>query len=83
MKKYFVIFAASLLALTSCDKQFEIRDSNYLTGSTAIDIVADDPGFLASYVNGFYSWMIEFNGGGGSHQDFGHLSVVFNTDLMC
>ena len=83
MKKYIVIFAASLLALASCDKQFDVRVSNELTGSKAIDIVAEDPGFLSSYVNGFYSWMIEFNGGGGSHQDFGHLSVVFTTDLMC
>ena len=83
MKKYIVIFAASLLALASCDKQFDVRVSNELTGSKAIDIVAENPGFLASYVNGFYSWMIEYNGGGGSHQDFGHLSVVFTTDLMC
>ena len=83
MKKYIVIFAASLLALVSCEKQFDVKDSNYLTGTDAISIAAEDPGFLASYVNGFYSWMVEFNGGGGSHQDFGHLSVVFTTDLMC
>ena len=68
MKKYIVIFAASLLALVSCEKQFDVKDSNYLTGTDAISIAAEDPGFLASYVNGFYSWMVEFNGGGGSHQ---------------
>lgn len=83
MKKYIAIFAASLLALVSCEKQFEIQDSSRLTGTEAIAIVEQDPSFLSSYVNGFYAWMIEFNGGGGSHQDFGHLAVVFTTDLMC
>lgn len=83
MKKYFAIFAASLLALASCEKEFEVKDSNSLTGSEAIELTEQDPSFLSSYVNGFYAWMVEFNTGGGSHQDFGHLSMVFTTDMMC
>ena len=82
MKKYIAILAISLLALVSCDKQFEVNDSSVLSGSEAIAMVEQDPSFLASYINGFYAWMVEFNSGGGSHGDFGHLGCVYNTDMM-
>ena len=82
MKKYIAILAISLLALVSCDKQFEVNDSSVLSGSEAIAMVEQDPSFLASYINGFYAWMVEFNTGGGSHGDFGHLGCVYNTDMM-
>jgi hypothetical protein len=81
MKKYIAIFAVSLLALVSCEKQFEVKDSSRLSGTEAIAIAEEDPGFLSSYVNGFYSWMVQFNTGGGSHQDFGHLGCVYTLDM--
>lgn len=82
MKKYIAIIAVSLLALVSCEKQFEVKDSSRLSGTEAIAIAEEDPGFLSSYVNGFYSWMVQFNTGGGSHGDFGHLGVLYNLDMM-
>ena len=82
MKKYFAIIASALIVFSSCEKQFEVQDSSVLSGPEAIELAEQDPEFLVSYINGFYSWMVEFSGSGGSHDDFGHLSIVYNTDMM-
>ncbi|MDD5951742.1 MAG: RagB/SusD family nutrient uptake outer membrane protein [Bacteroidales bacterium] len=82
MKKYFAILASLVLVLSSCEKAFEVSDSERLSGSQAAAIVEESPEFLTSYVNGFYSWMVQFNTGGGSHGDFGHLGCLYNLDMM-
>ncbi len=84
MKKYIAILASAALVLCSCEKSFEVEDSSRLSGTEAASMVEQDPSFLASYVNGFYAWMVQFNtlGGYGAHDDFGFLGVTFTTDLM-
>lgn len=83
MKKYFTILTASLLVFAACEKQFDVTDSSYLSGSEAIELTEQDPEFLSSYVNGFYAWMVQFATSGQSqHDDFGHLGVTHITDLM-
>ena len=83
MKKIIAILASAALILCSCEKSFEVEDSYYLSGTDAATLVEQDPSFLESYINGFYAWMVEFNGGGGSHADFGYLAIGYNTDMMC
>lgn len=82
MKKIIAIFAAAVMMLSSCEKAFEVQNSGSLSGSQAAGIMEQDPTFLTSYVNGFYSWMVAFNTGGGSHGDFGHLGCLYNLDMM-
>ena len=83
MKKYIAIFAAAILSLTACNKEFfDVQNTSRITGSEAAELVEQDPGFLSSYVNGFYSWMVQYDTGGGGHQDFGHLGVVYTVDMM-
>ena len=85
MKKYLAILASAALVLASCDKDFDVQDTTRLSGSEAADLVEQDPEFLASYVNGFYAWMVQYNTMGStraSHDDYGFLSIVCNTDMM-
>ena len=83
MKKIIAILASAALILCSCEKSFEIESTSTLSGTDAAQLVEQDPSFLESYVNGFYAWMVEYNGGGGSHGDFGYLAIGYNTDMMC
>lgn len=85
MKKYLAILASAAVVLASCSKDFDVQDSSRLSGSEAADMVEQDPAFLSSYVNGFYAWMVQYNTMGaskGGHDDFGFLSIVYNTDMM-
>ncbi len=83
MKKYIAILAAAALILSSCEKQFEVQDTSSLSGSSAAALVENDPNFLASYINGFYAWMVQFNqAGNGQHDDYGHLGLCSILDLM-
>lgn len=86
MKKYIIALAVAVLALSSCEKSFEVKDSSVLTGSAATKMVENDPSFLLSYVNGMYAYMVKFNTQGaskGPHDDYGFLSMTHNTDLGC
>jgi len=87
MKKYIAIISAALLALTACSEDaFEVENTSRLSGSDAAQLIEQDPTFLSSYVNGFYSWMVQYNTANSSntnHQDFGHLGVVYTLDMMC
>ncbi len=80
MKKIIAIFAAAALIFSSCEEQFDVKDTSSLTGSGAAAIVEQDPSFLSSYVNGFYAYLVEY---GGNHDYFGHLSVGYCLDMMC
>lgn len=82
MKKIIAILASAVVMFSSCEKAFEVSNSSSLSGSQAAGIVEQDPSFLSSYVNGFYSWMVAYNTGGGSHGDFGHLGCLYNLDMM-
>lgn len=86
MKKYIAIISAALFVLSACSKDaFEIQSTSRLTGSEANELIEQDPGFLSSYVNGFYSWMVDYNTASSTstdHQDFGHLGIVYTTDMM-
>ena len=85
MKKYIALLASAVIVLASCEKDFDIQDSSRLSGTQAASLVEQDPAFLASYVNGFYAWMVQFNTQGSTrsvHDDFGFLGVVYNTDMM-
>ena len=79
MKKYLAILVSLAFVFTSCEKSFEVTNSSSLSGSQAAAMVEEDPGFLTSYVNGFYAWMVAY---GGSHDNFGHLGCLYNLDMM-
>lgn len=84
MKKYFLALVVAICAVTACEKDFEVIDSSVLTGAAASKMVADDPSFLMSYVNGMYAYMVQYNTQGSSstvHDDYGFLSVTHNVDL--
>ncbi len=83
MKRIVLLLASAALIFSSCEKAFEVENTGTLPGSEAAKLVEQDPSFLESYVNGFYAWMVEYNGGGGSHSDFGYLAIGYNTDMMC
>lgn len=85
MKKYLAILASAALVLASCDKEFDVKDTTRLSGTEAADLVEQDPSFLASYVNGFYAWMVQYNTMGSTstiHDDYGFLAIGACTDLM-
>lgn len=79
MKKQYIFLLSLALVFASCEKNFEVTDSSRLSGSQAAELAEQDPGFLTSYVNGFYSWMVEY---GGYHDSFGHTSCLYNLDMM-
>lgn len=79
MKKYIALLAAATIVLASCEKDFDVQDSSRLSGTQAASLVEQDPGFLSSYVNGFYAAMVQY---GGNHDNFGFLSIGYNTDMM-
>lgn len=82
MKKYLIVLAAGLFATVSCEKNFDVNYSGYLTGSNATQMVAEDPAFLNSYVQGIYSWMITPMQTYDGHDDFGYLSCLMISDFM-
>lgn len=83
MKKFIAILIAGAVMLTSCEKAFEVENSGSLSGSQAAEIMNQDPSFLASYVNGLYTWMVTFGTSGqSSHDDYGHLGCTHILDLM-
>ena len=82
MKKYLIVLVAGLFATVSCEKSFDVNYSGYLTGSNASQMVAEDPSFLNSYVQGLYSWMITYGSTYNGHDDFGYLSCMMISDFM-
>lgn len=82
MKKNLILLAAGLIAAVSCEKSFDVKYTGYLTGSSASQMVEDDPEFLNSYVQGLYSWMITPGVAYSGHDDFGFLSCTMCTDFM-
>lgn len=84
MKKI-LYFAITAMALVACNKEFATSDSSYLPGSAAAEMVEKNPEFLASYINGVYAYMVDFNTSGSSnspHDDYGLMSVGHNLELM-
>lgn len=79
MKKIFLTLSAAALALVACDKQFDVVSSGNLSGEQASQMVEADPDFLASYVNGLYSYMVAYQG---DHDAYGFLSNQAMLDLM-
>ena len=82
MKKYILILTSTALLLTACEKSFDVKTTSRMTGSEAIAKVEEDPEFLSSYINGCFAWSVQYNTGGGSHGDFGHLGILYNVDMM-
>ena len=85
MKKYLLLMALAALATVSCEKNFDVDYTGYMTGSQAAEKVTQDPSFLSSYVSGFYAYMVQYNTQATSstvHDDFGLLSVLLNLELM-
>lgn len=82
MKKYLITLAAGLVALTSCEKSFDVDYTSYLTGSNASQMVSEDPAFLNSYVQGIYSWMVTALSTYDGHDDFGYMSIGMIGDFM-
>ncbi len=80
MKKLIVILAAVALFFSSCENQFEVENTSSLTGTQAVELVEQDPGFLSSYINGFYSYLVEMYSSG--HDTFGHAAVCHNLEIM-
>ena len=67
MKKQYLFLLSLALVFSSCEKNFEVTDSGSLSGSQTTEMAEQDPGFLTSYVNGLYSWMVAY---GGNHDCF-------------
>ena len=85
MKKYLLLIALAAVAAVSCEKNFDADYTGYMTGTQAAEKVNQDPGFLSSYVSGFYAYMVQYNTQASSntvHDDFGLLSVLNNLELM-
>ena len=83
MKKIFILLATLSIALVSCEKSFDVKYTSQLTGSNAAAMVEADPTFLDSYVQGLYGTMCAFGAGGStSHDDYGVLAVLTNTEYM-
>lgn len=83
MKKIYIILAAALIALVSCEDSFDVKYTSQLTGSNAAAMVEADPTFLDSYVQGLYGAMCAYGAGGSSnHDDYGIMSVFTNTEYM-
>ncbi|MBP9998695.1 MAG: RagB/SusD family nutrient uptake outer membrane protein [Bacteroidales bacterium] len=88
MKKYLILIAAAIIGLSACDiiqeDRFNVQNSSVLPGSSAAEMVENDPSFLLSYVNGMYSYMVQYNTQASSsttHDDYGFLSVCHNLEL--
>lgn len=85
MKKIFVtIFAA--LALVGCEEAFDVESTGSLSGSAAAEMVEQDPSFLTSYVNGIYSYFVQYNTAGSTstnHDDYGLLATHAMLEIMC
>ena len=77
--------AVAMSAVSCSEKYFGIETTDYLTGEKAAEMVENDPEYLASYVSGLYSFMVQYNAGGTSgseHDDFGMLSCLMIGDWM-
>lgn len=82
MKKNLILLAAGIIAAVSCEKSFDVKYTGQLTGSSATQMVENDPEFLNSYVQGLYTWMITYGVAYSGHDDFGFLSCTMCTDFM-
>lgn len=84
MKRFSIlIIIAAALSAASCQKSFDVVDSGYLSGSQATDMVTNDPEFLNTYIQGLYTYMVEFgNYNYSGHDNFGFLSCIMITDFM-
>lgn len=81
----FTVLALSFIAASCSEKFFNVEMTDYLTGDKAADMVENDPEYLSSYVQGLYSYMVQFNAGntgGAEHDDFGMLSCLMISDWM-
>lgn len=84
MKKIYTILLVTL-AIVGCEKEFSVSNTGSLSGTAASEMVEQDPSFLASYVNGLYSYMVSYNTVGSTtdvHDDYGYLSTHAMLDLM-
>lgn len=84
MREYVSVVIAMSLLLSCSEDHFDVDNTGYLTGGKAAEMVEDDPEYLSSYVQGLYSYMVQYNAGGtgGSHDDFGYLSCMMISDWM-
>ncbi len=84
MKKYRISFIIPMLLLAaSCEKSFDVENSSYISGSQTTQLVTDDPSFLNTYIQGLYTYMVEFgNYNYSGHDNFGFLSCTMITDFM-
>ena len=84
MKKYRISFIIPMLLLAaSCEKSFDVENSSYISGSQTTQLVTDDPSFLNTYIQGLYTYMVEFgNYNYSGHDNFGFLSCTMITDFI-
>lgn len=85
MKKfiYIVTIALSVFGFASCSEDFfDTEYTTYLSSDKAAKLVSEDPSFLDSYINGEYSWMVQYATAQSAHDDFSHMSVGLSMDMM-
>ena len=72
--------AALAMTFASCSDEY-INGENQLSleTETAAEIIADDPAFIDSYVNGIWSWMSAY---AYDHDVFGVTSIHHATEMM-
>lgn len=79
MKKILFIIAAAMITLVSCEKSFDVTNTGNPSGEDMAAKITEDPGFMGSYVTGFYASLVAY---GGNHDMYGLLSVLLNLDHM-
>lgn len=72
--------AALAMTFASCSDEYMNGENQYtLESETAAEIIADDPAFVDSYVNGIWSWMSAY---AYNHDVFGVTSIHHATEMM-
>ena len=82
--KFYNKLSLGLVALTmtfaSCSDEYINGENQYtLETETAAEIIADDPAFIDSYINGIWSWMSAY---AYDHDIFGVTSIHHATEMM-
>lgn len=78
--KLTVGLAALALSFASCsDEYMNGENQRTLEAETAAEIIADDPSFVDSYINGIWSWMSAY---AYDHDIFGVTSIHHATEMM-
>lgn len=82
MKLYkLIVVVLWVVGLTSCSKDFLDTDyTSNLQGKTAVELAAEDPSFITSYVDGIWSSMVETKRS--QHDSFSYMSILHSTDMM-